>query len=309
MSQINYLKKRKRLGSNYTSIGDMLYLKYRGALIRYFEYENLPEELDPVIIEQIYFDRGEALGFKYGGHFFFLPIAPRGKLNLYGYLVKARPLPLNGDSRFPVMNVMPELDERGNIIPPQAVHFWNNSARIPTGAMITPYIERLDYIWQTIGREEALARIGLLIETDAPEQKNTLKNEVQMLLDLATPIAVVDRGTAASLSATVKTGEIRSAENIKASWDDFHNTKHELDTLVGINNANTSKRERLNIEEVEVNDMEIEMMFRDELKCRQQQWDQFNKIFGTNVRVKLPASIEYHIKTKDQEESETIEEE
>lgn len=287
MSQINYLKKRKKLGENYSSIDTAMFLKYRSIMLRYFEYENLPEDLDPVIIESIYFDYGEALGFKYGGHFFFLPIAPRGKLNLYGYLVKARPIPLNGDSRFPIFNIMPELDEAGNVIAPNAVHFWNNASRTPTAAFISPYITRLDYIWKTIGREEALARIGLLIEASDPERKKAIKNEMELLIELNTPIAVVDKGTASEFSAAIKTGDIRSAENIKASWDDITNTKHLLDTILGINNANTSKRERLNVEEVEVNDQEIELMIRDELKCRQEQWDKFNKLFGTNVKVKI----------------------
>ena len=296
MSQINYLRKRKKLGENYTSIDSAMFLKYRGIMLRYFEYENLPEDLDPVIVEQIYFEFGEALGFKYGGHYFFLPIAPRGKLNLYGYLVKARPLPLNGDSRFPIVNVMPELDKAGNIIEPNAIHFWNNSSRTPTAAFIAPFITRIDYIWKTIGREEALARTGFIVECSDPEKKDALKNEIQLLMQLDTPIAVVDKGTASEFSAALKTGDIRAAENIKASWDDMTNTKHLLDTILGINNANTSKRERLNVSEVEVNDQEIELMIRDELKCRQEQWDKFNKLFGTNVKVKIAVK----------EESETI---
>lgn len=309
MSQINYLRKRKKLGENYTSIDSAMFLKYRGIMLRYFEYENLPEELDPVIVEQIYFEYGEALGFKHGGYYFFLPIAPRGKLNLYGYLVKARPLPLNGDTRFPVFDIMPKLDENEKIIEPNAVHFWNNSSRTPTAAFLAPFISRIDYIWKTIGREEALARTGFIVEASDPEKKNALKNEMQLLMDLDTPIAVVDKGTASEFSAALKTGDIRAAENIKASWDDMTNTKHLLDTILGINNANTSKRERLNVSEVEVNDQEIELMIRDELKCRQEQWDKFNKLFGTNVKVKIAVKEESEtIQKKDENVTENNEE-
>ena len=62
-------------------------------------------------------------------------------------------------------------------------------------------------------------------------------------------------------------------------------------TFLGINNANTEKRERLITDEVEANDAHIELSAECMLKARENAIEEINRIFGTNIKVSLRKEI------------------
>ena len=62
-------------------------------------------------------------------------------------------------------------------------------------------------------------------------------------------------------------------------------------TFLGINNANTEKRERLITDEVEANNEHIDLSAECMLKARQRAAEQINELFGTNITVKLRREV------------------
>lgn len=63
--------------------------------------------------------------------------------------------------------------------------------------------------------------------------------------------------------------------------------EHKFDTLVGFNNANTDKKERLNSEEVNANNEEVKALSQLWLEEMQESMDKANDMFGLNLKVKL----------------------
>lgn len=63
--------------------------------------------------------------------------------------------------------------------------------------------------------------------------------------------------------------------------------EHKFDTLIGFNNANTDKKERLNSEEVNANNEEVRALSQLWLEEIQESMDKANDLFGLNLSVKL----------------------
>lgn len=69
--------------------------------------------------------------------------------------------------------------------------------------------------------------------------------------------------------------------------DQYHDVMNEALTYLGINNANTDKKERLITSEANANNHLIESCAQMFLEARQKACDEINKMFGTNITVKL----------------------
>lgn len=69
--------------------------------------------------------------------------------------------------------------------------------------------------------------------------------------------------------------------------DQYHDILNEALTYLGINNANTDKKERLISNEVNANNQFIESCSQLFLESRQRAVDKINKKFGTNITVEL----------------------
>lgn len=63
--------------------------------------------------------------------------------------------------------------------------------------------------------------------------------------------------------------------------------EHKFDTLIGFNNANTDKKERLNSEEVNANNEEVRALSQLWLEEMQESMYKANDLFGLNLSVKL----------------------
>lgn len=69
--------------------------------------------------------------------------------------------------------------------------------------------------------------------------------------------------------------------------DQYHDILNEALTYLGINNANTDKKERLITSEANANNQLIDSCANMFLEARQKACDEINKMFGTNISVKL----------------------
>ena len=69
--------------------------------------------------------------------------------------------------------------------------------------------------------------------------------------------------------------------------DQYHDIMNEALTYLGINNANTDKKERLITDEANANNQFIESCAQMFLEARQRACEEINKKFGTNIKVEL----------------------
>lgn len=69
--------------------------------------------------------------------------------------------------------------------------------------------------------------------------------------------------------------------------DQYHDTMNEALTYLGINNANTDKKERLITSEANANNQLIDSCAQMFLEARQRACEEINKMFGTNISVDL----------------------
>ena len=73
-------------------------------------------------------------------------------------------------------------------------------------------------------------------------------------------------------------------DELQDSKDDIYN---EFLTYIGINNANTDKKERLNVDEVNVNNQHCNSHVYSWLYNVKKEIDNVNKMFGLNIKVRL----------------------
>lgn len=82
-------------------------------------------------------------------------------------------------------------------------------------------------------------------------------------------------------------GNGQDGQGLLALWRHKHNLLDETLTYMGINNANTEKRERLISNEVEANNQLIMLNVDSALDWRKKACEEINKKFGLNISVKL----------------------
>lgn len=69
--------------------------------------------------------------------------------------------------------------------------------------------------------------------------------------------------------------------------DSWNNTLNEFLSMVGINNANIDKKERLVASETEANDAQVDSSLNIYIKARQSQLDLLNDCLGTNIKAEV----------------------
>lgn len=163
------------------------------------------------------------------------------------------------------------------------VYIMNNDLCKPTSSTIDLYARRLYNVERTMDVNLNAQKTPLIIEGD----KNTLltlKN-VFMKYDGNVPVIYAN-----------KNFDINSKLNVLRTdspyiIDKLENHKHELwndcMTFLGINNANTSKRERLISSEVESNDDLINYYLNCFYKTRKESCDMINEKFLSDSDIKL----------------------
>ena len=85
------------------------------------------------------------------------------------------------------------------------------------------------------------------------------------------------------------------------------NIWNECLTYLGINNANTDKKERLISNEVDANDQLVEACGDIMLKARKEACERINKLFGTNISVERRTQIKANLNINIDEKIDTEE--
>ena len=113
------------------------------------------------------------------------------------------------------------------------------------------------------------------------KQKLSLKQAIKQKQDNE-PVIYADKGMETNEMSTLKTDAPIVFDKLQIQKT---NVMNECLTFLGINNANTDKRERLVTNEVEANNEMIQINADVMLEVRKHACEEINKMFGLNISV------------------------
>jgi hypothetical protein len=231
------------------------------------KWENLPTGMDERFLEWILLREGQAVLFKHPslGEFSTKCIAT-APFDVYGNPQRITSIGMNNGWKYDI----PAVD---------ACLVYDNMERLPIMPTLALYAKILADIDQTI--RVNLFQIRSATIWTAPESKQ---------IELANLLKQVAEGDPAVLGMpamqeyfqvlTLSTGVAFMGVDLQTLK---HSLMQEVQTYLGIDNANLDKRERLNTAEVFANNEAIEMRRLFRLTPRRQAADRYNRLFGTNI--------------------------
>lgn len=257
-----------------------------------FEWVNLPDSMDSRYLEECLFFDGQAALLKddtFG--FINTHVSDNGYINIYGLPTK---LNCYSDS-----NVFQSYREKysGLIKNPEdtsnyAILVMNNWRRVPTAATIQLFAERLTQA-QLVCDVNINAQKTPIILLGDDKQKLTLEN-LYSQYDGSKPIIYGDKDLITNEAfKAIDTKAPFVANDIVAYKKEIWN---EFLSFIGVNTIDVEKKERLISWESSANNEFINLNLESYLEPRKKACEEFNKLYGTNISVRLRSDLNNLIK-------------
>lgn len=246
------------------------YLRLSMMARKRFKWSNLPDGIKEEYIEKFLFYYGSCLFFK--DKTFGLMVAkcnPTGKLNYYDEHTRLQPYGTGYTGKSYENGV-------------DCVLIKNNDNCLPTDMTIKLFSYRLAEITRTSDVNINAQKTPVIVLC-SDKQKMTMKNvfkqtnenEIVIYGDKNLDIEAIK---ALRIDAPIVFDKLRIEKT---------NIWNEAMSFMGLNNANTDKRERLVDDEVNANNEQIEASIEVMLASRQQACEEINKMFDLNISVEL----------------------
>lgn len=256
-----------------------------------FKWVGLPDTVDERFLELELFRTGLCVFFWDSQFSRYLAMrgSGAGHLNMYdnptSFLVTAPAFSkwLNPGSR---------TDENGVQHKPECVPIWSNYLRVPDADIITIFSNRLARIDRTIDINIDNMRYTKVVTTD----ENQRQSWVNIIRQHSEGQPVIF-GTQALDMSSVNAFDVGVHPDAVANLQ-IAKTKiwGECMTLLGINNANQDKKERLVEAEVGANDEQIGATKNVALKARRQAAEQINRLYDLDISVEFDTE-QQHVPT------------
>ena len=267
-----YKKDIMKMSDTAKQLNDLTFTDYYYRLMliarSIFKWNNLPNNIDEKWIEKFLYCHGSCMFFedKEKG-FMVAKSTPAGTLNYYDEPTLLKPYgtgytgePLENDS--------------------ECVVIRNNDIMMPTAPSIELYALRLADISRTIDVNVNAQKTPVIILC-SDKQKLSLKHAYNQI-DGNKPVIYGDKNLDIEGIKALKTDAPIVFDKLQIQK---HSIWNECMTMLGINNANMDKRERLVDDEVQANNEQINICCEVMLKSRQQACKRINEIFGLNISV------------------------
>lgn len=235
-----------------------------------FKWTGLPVTVDERYLEMVLHQQGMALFYKDEkvGRFLAVNAAGHGT-NMYGN---------------PTSFTTADNNLQRQVSSKQGVPIWHNAMRIPDWDVVYLFAKKLADVEKTIDVNLVSMRNTQLIFVDEEERHTYMQMTRQM--DEGQPRIFGTRSLDPSRITTVQLGvdkdQVKNLMEVKARrWN-------EAMTLLGINNTNQEKKERMVGAEVEGNKDQVTAVRSIHLKARKRAAEEINRIFrkdGLNVSV------------------------
>lgn len=277
------------------ALNDKTYLDYYYRLtelaINMFEWKNLPPSVDERFLELTLYSTGMAIFFEDEVlSYLALTTTIGGNLDVYRIPTIRRAYATNGYNR--------ELNNENSVL------IFNNFLRQPSMLAIELYARRLYEIERTIDVNVKAQKTPVLIQ-GTEQQRLTLKN-LYMQYDGNEPFIFGDKNLDLQGVKAISTQAPYVADKLEILKRQIWG---EALTYLGIENANTEKRERLISDEVTSNLGSVEAQRYTKLNARRQAAKKINEMFGLNIEVDFRAQFLNVSRETNIEEKEVLENE
>lgn len=246
----------------------LTYDRFKHLYMNRFEWVNLPKGVEDRYIECALFENGKALFFMDDMMgLMCLPCAEDGGQNVYGEFIKYRAFGYNYSKSYDIEN---------------AVLIRNNLSQTNSHNLVMTYANKLCEIEKTILLNIKQQKTPYIVACSEKDLL-TLKNLYQKVDD-SQAVIYADKQLDLKTLGVHLTPTPFVADKLLLHK---HEVENELLTMIGINNANTDKKERLITDEVNANNEYIDMNVSFMLEVRKLACKQINEMFGLNVDVRL----------------------
>lgn len=244
-----------------------------------FKWTNLPNDITEQFIENTLYHHG-IIGFtKLLDKFIVSKINQKGGINLYDVPTAYE---LYGSDGLNGTRYNGEIEQNLNLYPHDeiVVPIRNNISGMSTSLMVQPFIERFE-------------QIDIAIDTNIKQQKFPVIVFTEEGQEITHKIFTQKQQEGLPFIYTTKDFDLRNFQcfnaNIPFVADKMRIEKNylwrEIFEFLGINHANTEKRERLNSDEVNANNQALDLMADSYLITRERGRDLINKIWNCNCNV------------------------
>lgn len=277
-----YTTKKRNKVKSMQNIENALTLWCEQVVMQQFKWNNLPEEIPFDAIETGLFYYGAVVFFKVADNLFCLPCTQADAPNLYQKPLEVYAIGYNGVQYAKPLRVSAKVSaDFTRVDEPEAVLIQNNRQMISTYSLIKPMINRLIYIWQSIGIQECLCRSKAVIHANK-DLSEAMKRQFDNIFNNAQPFIIVNDKQYTGDKMDVM--QYDSSFDVTNYWDDFDNTLSLLLTLIGVKNLNQKdKKERLTSNEVENNDELIGIAKDTRLDYREDACKKIKTLFNIDI--------------------------
>lgn len=277
----------------------MYYYYYTNLALNRFRWENLPEGLTSRNIEMQLFNTGQVFFTKTDDYGYICLRASAKGFDLYGDPSEVNVYGLGYQESFDIEDGV-LIRENDMSYPPllHLLHYMGVATTVDETAMMNLQQQRFPIIFTKTSNTEL-----------------SVKQFQQNIFDTYFPVQIVDKNMEKALGTGTGTIDTVKALNTNVPFilnqlQDFkHDKESELYTFLGLNNANTDKRERLITSEVDANNGQIMMSLDTSFKNRQLACKMLNEMYKFDPPIEVYKVVDELNKEKNEGESEVSEDE
>jgi hypothetical protein len=261
-----------------------MYMRYKLLAESLFKWSGLPQGVEERHIEEYLFEFGQALFFRDPKMSYMCLQAQNGvNLNVYADPLTYRAVGINYNKEYKAGHD-PEYAvfaaQHANALS-EGIIIRNNAHSISTKTLIMPYLITLEKIQTVMDINIETCKMPFIIEC-TPKNELSMKSLFRNLIDGVYALFVNKNMDISKNLNVIQTGAKFMGNEM---LDYKHIVESDLLTMLGIDNVNVSKRERLITEEVSANDKLIDSFVDIALKSRQAACTAINETFGLDVSV------------------------
>lgn len=247
-----------------------LYKRFRLLALNTFQYEGLDDlDIEERHIEKYLCDEGKCIWFMDNDlGLMCLPCEGLG-VNVHGDPTRYRARGFGYTKEL-------SLDE--------CVLMENNKLRMPTQDVLLYFTRQLYEVVRTRDVNVKTLKLPFIVATD-DKQQLTAKKILEQIDE--NTYAIVTNKNVVNIEELIKVLPTGVKPYTTELTDLYHDILNECLTYLGINNANTDKKERLITNEVNANNQFISSCAEMFLESRKRAVERINTMFGTNISVKL----------------------